>query len=118
MIVFCGIFFWPKLQSYVSRYIKSCQTCQLTSKPSWLTIPAVSQPFKHLVIDCVGPLPPSKSGCLYLLTVMYQTTRYPAAYPLRLSQFISVFGIPRVIKVTKVLTSRLISSHRSLSSSR
>ena len=59
-------------------------------------------------LACVGPLPPSKSGCIYLLTVMCQTTRYPAVYPLRsittrsivkaLSQFISYFGIPRVIQ--------------------
>lgn len=56
----------------------------------------------------MGPLPPSKSGSAYLLTVMCQNTRYPAAYPLRsittraivkaMTQFISVFGIPRVIQ--------------------
>lgn len=44
----------------------------------------------------------------YLLTIMYQATRYPAAYPLQsittrsvvkiLSQFISIFGIPRVVQ--------------------
>lgn len=71
-------------------------------------IPAVSQPFEHLIIDCVGPLPRSKSGAVYLLTVMCQSTRYPAAYPLRtisarsvvraLSQFISIFGIPKIVQ--------------------
>ncbi len=71
-------------------------------------IPAMGQPFQHLLVDCVGPLPPSKSGCVYLLTVMCQSTRYPTAYPLRsittrsvvkaLSQFISIFGIPKVIQ--------------------
>ena len=59
-------------------------------------------------MDCVGPLPHSKSGAVYLLTVMCQATRYPAAYPLRtitarsvvraLSQFISIFGIPKIIQ--------------------
>lgn len=47
-------------------------------------IPAVSEPFDHLIFDCVGPLPPSKSGSVYLLTVMCQSSRYPAAYPLRM----------------------------------
>lgn len=71
-------------------------------------IPVVKNPFEHLTIDCVGPLPPSKTGSIYILTVMCQTTRYPAAYPLRnittksvvkaLTQFISIFGIPRVIQ--------------------
>lgn len=108
-------FFWPRLKRDVAGYIKTCHTCQLTGKPNQgiapaplFPIPAVSQPFEHLIIDCVGPLPPSRSGAVYLLTVMCQTTRYPAAYPLRtittrsvvraLSQFISVFGIPKVIQ--------------------
>ena len=99
----------------VSRYIKTCRTCQMTGKPNQtikpaplFPIPAISQPFEHLIIDCVGPLPRSKSGSNYLLTVMCQSTRYPAAYPLRsitaksvvkaLTQFISVFGIPKVIQ--------------------
>ena len=68
----------------------------------------MGQPFERLLIDCVGPLPASKSGAVHMLTVMCQTMRYPAAYPLRsintksivkaLSQFISVFGIPKVIQ--------------------
>ena len=111
----CGIFFWPRLKRAVSNYVKTCHTCQLTSKPNQCVkpaplcpIPAISKPFEHLIIDCVGPLPPSKSGCSYLLTVMCQTTRYSAAYPLRsisarsvvkaLTQFVSIFGIPRVVQ--------------------
>ncbi len=46
-------------------------------------IAVVTTPFEHLIIDCVGPLPRSKAGHAYLLTVMCQSTRYPAAYPLR-----------------------------------
>lgn len=71
-------------------------------------IPVVAQLFEHLVIDCIGPLPRSKSGSNYLFTVMCKYTRYPAAYPLRpitarsdvkaLSQFMSIFGIPKVIQ--------------------
>ncbi len=71
-------------------------------------VPAASQSFEHLIIDCVSSLPPSSSGAVYLLTVMCQTTRYPAAYPLHmitarsvarpLSQFILVFGIQKIIQ--------------------
>uniref|UniRef100_A0A8P4GQ49 Gypsy retrotransposon integrase-like protein 1 n=1 Tax=Dicentrarchus labrax TaxID=13489 RepID=A0A8P4GQ49_DICLA len=108
-------FFWPCMRRDVSAFIKTCHTCQLTDKPNQTLkpaplcpIPAISQPFEHLIIDCVGPLPPSKSGANYLLTIMCQNIRYPAAYPLRtittrsvvraLSQFISIFGIPKVIQ--------------------
>lgn len=108
-------FFWPRLKRDVSAYVKSCHTCQMTGKPNQSIrpvplhpIPAVENPFEHLIIDCVGPLPKSKSGSQYLLTVMCLVTRYPAAYALRnitaksvvraLTQFIAIFGIPKVIQ--------------------
>ena len=105
----------PTLKRDVAAFVKTCHTCQIVGKPNQSIkpaplhpIPAVGQPFERLLIDCVGPLPPSKSGSMHLLTVMCQTTRYPAAFPMRsintksivkaLSQFISVFGIPQVIQ--------------------
>ena len=108
-------FFWPRLKREIASYIRTCHTCQLTGKPNQCItpaplypIPVISQPFEHLIIDCVGPLPRSRSGSQYLLTVMCQATRYPAVYPLHtisaksvvraLSKFISVFGIPKVIQ--------------------
>ena len=107
-------FHWPRVKHNVASFVKTCKTCQLTGKPNVTLkpaplrpIPTVSQPFEHLIIDNVGPLPCSKTGCEYLLTVMCQTTRYPA-FPLRsintkaivkaLSQFISIFGLPRVVQ--------------------
>ena len=83
-------FFWPHLKRDVAAYIKTCHTCQVTGKPNpsikpapLCPIPAVGNPFEHLIIDCVGPLPKSKSGSEYLLMVMCCVTRAPAAYPLR-----------------------------------
>lgn len=71
-------------------------------------IAVCTTPFEHLIIDCVGPLPRSKAGHAYLLTVMCQSTRYPTAYPLRsittksilkaLTNFMSIFGIPKTIQ--------------------
>ena len=118
-------FFWPCMKRDVSRYIKTCHTCHMAGKPNQnikpaplFPIPAISQPFEHLMIDCVGPLTRSKSGSNYLLTVMCQSTRYPAAYPLRsitaisvvkaLTQLISVFGIPKVTRAP-IFTSNLFS---------
>lgn len=83
-------FYWPRVKRDVAKYIRSCHICQITGKPNQKVpvaplqpIPVVSTPFEHLIIDCVGPLPRSKTGHQYLLTVMCQTTRYPAAYQLR-----------------------------------
>lgn len=106
--------YWPCLKKDVACFVKTCHTCQLTGKPNQVMkpaplypIPSVSKPFEHVTVECVGPLSPSKSGSVYLLMVMRQCTRYPAAYPLRsittksvvkaLSQFISIFGIPKAI---------------------
>lgn len=108
-------YYWPLLKKDVATFIKTCHTCQMVGKPNQVLKPVplcpisvTSQPFEHIMIDCVGPLPPSKSGNSYLLTVMCQTTRYPAAYPLRkittkavvkaLTHFISIFGIPRIVQ--------------------
>lgn len=75
----------------------------ITLAPLYL-IPALDQPFEYLLMDWVCCLLQNQ----YLLTVMCQATCYPAAYPLHsftaksvvkaLSQFILVFGIPKVIQ--------------------
>lgn len=61
-----------------------------------------------MLLDCVGPLPKTKSGHQYILTVMCAATRFPEAFPLRtvktkgivkaLTKFFSTFGLPRVIR--------------------
>lgn len=99
----------------MARFVKSCHICQIAGKPNVAITPvplqpiqSVGKPFEYLIINCVGPFSPSKSGSDYLFTIMCQATRYPAVYALRsintrsimkpLSQLISIFGIPRVIQ--------------------
>lgn len=106
-------FFWPQLKKDVANYCRTCKTCQLTGKPNQklkpaplYPIPVVEKPFEYLLLDCVGPLPKSRAGNQYLLTVMCKSTRYPAAFPLRsikvkpvlkaLTSFISTFGVPKM----------------------
>lgn len=57
-------FYWPRIKRDVISYIRSCHTCQMTGKPNQKIplaplqpIAAVTTPFEHLIIDCVGPLP-------------------------------------------------------------
>lgn len=108
-------FYWPSLKRDIAAFVKTCHVCQVACKPNQVLRPVplcpisvTNQPFEYLLLNCVGLLPPSKSGNSYLLTVMCQTTRYPAAYPLRkittkavvkaLMQFVSVFGIPKILE--------------------
>lgn len=70
-----------------------CHTCQLRGKPNQKVkqaplcpISVVENLFEYLIVDCVGPLPKSKAGSSYLLTVVCKSTRY------------TTFGIPYVIQ--------------------
>ena len=83
-------FYWPGLKSDVSQHCKSCYTCQMVGKPNQnipkahlQPIPAFDEPFSRIIIDCVDPLPKTKSGCQYLLTIMCASTRFSEAIPFR-----------------------------------
>lgn len=68
----------------------------------------MDEPFAKVIIDVVGPLPKTKNGNEYLLTIMCTTSRYPEAIPLRritsksiipvLTKFFTQFGLPRVVQ--------------------
>ena len=68
----------------------------------------MGEPFERIILDCVGPLPKTKTGYRFLLTIVCAATRYPEAVPLRslkakpvvkaLVHFFSTFGLPKVIQ--------------------
>ena len=70
--------------------------------------PAFDEPFSRILIDCVGPLPRTKSGNEYLLTIMCTSTRFPEAIPLRniktksivkaLIKFFTFVGLPKSVQ--------------------
>jgi len=89
--------------------------CQVVCKPNQQipvaplkSIPACGEPFCNVIIDCVGPLPKTKSGNQYLLTIMCKATRFPEAIPLRsikapkvvnvLVRFFMLVGLPQSIQ--------------------
>ena len=108
-------FYWPSIRKDVSSYCRTCHTCQLVGKPNQRIppaplkpIPAFGEPFSRVIIDCVGPLPRTKSGHEYLLTIMDAATRFPEAIPLRritaqavtkaLVKFFTLVGLPRTVQ--------------------
>ena len=108
-------FYWPGLKRDVAMLCKECHTCQLVGKPNQNIpqaplhpIPVFDEPFSHIIIDCVGPLPKTKSQNEYLLTIMCSSTRFPEAIPLRsiktntilkaLIKFFTLFGLPKSIQ--------------------
>ena len=108
-------FFRPGIRQTVAQYCKICKICQIVGKPNQKIqhaplqpIPVFEEPFSKIIIDCVGPLPKTKSGNEYLLTIMCSTTRFPEAIPMRnikakkiVSHLIIFFifvGLPKVIQ--------------------
>ena len=108
-------FFWHGVKSDVSEHCRTCHVCQTIGKPNQKIppaplhpIPAIGEPFERILIDCVGPLPRTKSGNQYLLTIMCTATWFPEGIPLcritasaiskALIKFFTVFGLPRVIQ--------------------
>ncbi|XP_068237354.1 uncharacterized protein [Palaemon carinicauda] len=73
-----------------------------------IVVPTVEEPFTQIVIDIVGPLPKTKTGFQYMLTIMDRTTRFPEVIPVRgiksgivikhLMDFFSRYGLPREIQ--------------------
>ena len=81
---------------------------QIIPKAHLQPIPAFGEPFSRIIIDCVGPLPKTKPGCEYLLTIMCPSTRFPGAILLRniktktivraLVKFFTFVGIPKLVQ--------------------
>lgn len=108
-------FYWPSIKRDVTEYCKTCHVCQVVGKPNskipaapLKPIPVMEEPFARIIIDCVGPLPKTKSGHEYLLTIMDSATRFPEAIPLRritsqavikaLVKFFTLFGLPKMVQ--------------------
>lgn len=75
-------FFWHGFKSGMVSYCRSCHVCQLAGKPNQVIPPdplhpnpVVGELFERVLVDCVGPLPRTKSCNQYLLTVMCAASR-------------------------------------------
>ena len=105
-------FYWPTVSRDVAEFCRSCKTCQLdsarrVSRAPLVPLPIISEPFRRIAMDIVGPLPKSRSGKRFILVVCDYATRYPEAVPLRsidaehiaeeLVQIFSRVGIPEEI---------------------
>ena len=108
-------FYWPNLKQSVAEHCKTCHVCQMVGKPNQnppkaplKPIPVFDEPFSKVIIDCVGPLPKSRLGHEYILTIMCSSTRYAEAIPLRsikakpvgeaLKLFFTRFGLPKIVQ--------------------
>lgn len=82
-------FFWPNMSRDITRYVKTCPTCQKarppgSNKPVELgQMEVIGEPFQKVAIDIVGPLQLSRNKNRYILTLIDVATRWPEAIPLK-----------------------------------
>ena len=72
----------------VEDFCRSCQVCQKFSKQKvvkapLIPLPVVTEPFRRVAMDIVGPLPRTKLGNRYILVMCDYATRYPEAVPVK-----------------------------------
>ena len=83
-------FYWPSNSALCCRilqdlsHLSNGRKAQTKKNPvaPLKPIPAFEEPFSKVIIDCVGPLPKTKSRNQYLVTSMCASTRFPEAIPL------------------------------------
>ena len=100
----------PFSQEEVRTVTSNCKSCAFM-KPHYHrsqgTLIRATAPFQRISIDFKGPLPPSKNGNRYLLTMIDEYSRFPFAYPCRdmtsstvtqcFNQLFSLFGMPEMV---------------------
>jgi transposase InsO family protein len=102
--------YWHGWMSDVEQFVKRCSECSTyhrgkPKKQGLLQVTEVGEPFERISIDLTGPHPTSRSGNMYILTVIDLFTKWAEAIPLRNKEaatvaralfdvVISRFGIP------------------------
>lgn len=82
-------FYWPKMKSDITRYIKRCSICLKNkpeqNKPAGLMQPhqVANRPFDIITVDLIGPLPRSNRGYKFILVIIDSFSKFTVAIPLR-----------------------------------
>ena len=116
-------FYRPTLYRDVEEFCKCCRICQKAStlkgsKAPLIPLPIVTEPFRRVAMNIVGPLPRTMSGNRYILVMSDYATHYPEAVPVKAidaeliaEELVKIFarvGIPE-----EILTTRDATSHHS-----
>uniref|UniRef100_A0A146MG21 RNA-directed DNA polymerase n=3 Tax=Lygus hesperus TaxID=30085 RepID=A0A146MG21_LYGHE len=81
-------YYWPDMTTDVISFVRACPQCALLydhgrTKPPLGQFYEPRETFEAISVDVVGPLPPTKEGHKYILTIIDQFSRYVQFYPMR-----------------------------------
>jgi len=82
-------YYWPNMKTDIQSYIQNCRNCKLkklvrvkTRQPMIITdIPCAT--FDKISMDIMGPLPETRTGNTYILTIQDLLTKYSLALLLK-----------------------------------
>lgn len=89
-------YWWNKLDKDVKQKVKCCDVCMRTGKStdkkkaSMSRVPIITEPYRRVNVDIVGPLMKTEKGNRYLLTLICSATKFPDAIPLQVADSESV----------------------------
>jgi len=100
-------YYWPGMFREIARYVKTCTSCQehkaaQTRPAGTLRATNITRPWEQATIDLVGPLPRSRKGHTWLLSIQDRFTKWAEFVPLRRAT---------AVTVTKAITDRLVLRH-------
>ena len=118
-------YWWPRMRQDIKKEQQACVKCTRFDVIAEGFHPSKSitadQPWDHLEIDLIGPLPISQKGCTYILSIVDVCTAYTALRALKSKEMEEVarklwevftdFGTPKILQsdnglefVNKVMT--------------
>ena len=89
-------YFFPRLSTVVSEYVRSCHECQirktssLHTKAGIVAYPTPTEPFQVWEVDLCGPFPLSSAGHSYIFTAIDMFSKLVFAVPLNNCDHLSV----------------------------
>lgn len=97
-------YFWPKMFSKITSYVRSCLDCQtkkgVRQRPAgFLTPIRTTQPFERVGIDLTGPFPLSSTGNRFIIVAVDYFTKWviTKAVPTADSRQIVKFFLERIV---------------------
>jgi Integrase zinc binding domain/Integrase core domain len=85
---------WPKMYDDVRRYVRSCEICQKRAKNKeterMTPIEVSPEPFDHVGIDVIGPLPRTIRGNRYIVVAIDYLTKWPEARAIQLADALTI----------------------------
>ena len=107
-------YWWPRMKEHISIYAKCCNTCQHIKsgvhnsfKKGGMKLFVATRPFEQISVDIVGPLPTTRTGNRYIVTIIDKFSRYCMLNPVAditalstikaIDNWTAIFGPPKSI---------------------